>query len=515
MARVEIRKNGVCLGDVNVADDGLAIGGGKVDDVRLADVPTGERIRVLSVDGRVEIESAIGGPRTLLAGEFVALGPYEIGAESGVATPPRVPTRVLSFDPASRKLTTRERVLEIREGGSAREWSIPDGRAIAGKDASCDLVLGDAYVSARHLAIDAFADRVEFRDLGSRNGTTQGGARVTGGEWAAGRTLTVGRTTLTLRSRESGETLAAGDRRVPGLVGDDAAIRELGELVHRVAPLDVTVLVRGETGTGKELVARAVHELSRRAAGPFVALNCATVPRDLFESELFGHVRGAFSGAVRDRRGMFALAHGGTLFLDEIGELPLDVQARLLRVLDDRRVRPVGGETPVACDVRVVAATHRDLERFVREGRFREDLWYRLNMVPLTLPPLRERLSDLDALAAHLMAREAAAQGRAAPTLLPETLEALRRHDWPGNVRELAAVLARAIILAGEGPVEPGHVMLSPLRRDAAIAMTLEEVEREAVRAALAEAPSRDAAAKRLGIAPSTLYEKIKKYELK
>ncbi|MCL4235401.1 MAG: sigma 54-interacting transcriptional regulator [Deltaproteobacteria bacterium] len=498
MARVEIRKSGVSLFDVKVSD-----------------VPTGERIRLFAVDGRVEIESAIAGARVLAPGECVALGPYEIGVEAGFAAPPRVPTRVLTFDPASRTLTTRERVVEIREGGRSREWDLPDGRAVVGKDAACDLVLDDAYVSARHLAIDAFADRVEFRDLGSRNGTTQGGARVTGGEWGDGRALVVGRTTLTLRSRERGEALAAGDRRVPGLVGDHATIRELGELVHRVAPLDVTVLVRGETGTGKELVARAVHELSRRAAGPFVALNCATVPRDLFESELFGHVRGAFSGAVRDRRGMFALAHGGTLFLDEIGELPLDVQARLLRVLDDRRVRPVGGETPVACDVRVVAATHRDLERFVREGRFREDLWYRLNMVPLMMPPLRERLSDLDALTTHLVAREAAAQGRAAPTLRPETLDALRRHDWPGNVRELAAVLARAIILAGDGPVEPGHVALSPLRRDAAVAMTLEEVERETIRAALVEAPSRDAAAKRLGIAPSTLYEKIKKYELK
>ncbi len=514
MARVEIRKNGVCLADVKIPDDGLAIGGGAGDEVRLVDVPVGARVRVLAFEGRVEIESGEVGARTLLPGESVALGPYEIGVEASAVLPPRVPTRVLTFDPASRRLTTRERTIEIRENSRTREWPLPDGRAVVGKDAACDLVLDDAYVSARHLAVDATADRVEFRDLGSRNGTTLDGARVTGGEWASDRALVIGRTTLTLRSREQGETVAAGDRRVPGLVGDHAAIRELGELVHRVAPLDITTLVRGETGTGKELVARAVHALSRRAAGPFVALNCATVPRDLFESELFGHVRGAFSGAVRDRRGMFALAHGGTLFLDEIGELPLDVQARLLRVLDDRRVRPVGGETPVACDVRVVAATHRDLERFVRDGRFREDLWYRLNMVPLTLPTLRERLSDLDALAAHLVAREAAAQGRAAPRITAAAMTLLRRHDWPGNVRELAAVLARAIILAGEGPIDADHVMLSPMRRES-VALTLEDAEREAIRTALAESPSRDAAAKRLGIAPSTLYEKIKKYELK
>jgi len=233
------------------------------------------------------------------------------------------------------------------------------------------------------------------------------------------------------------------------LVGDSAPMREMLALVDRLAATDVPVLVRGETGTGKEGVARRLHAASARAKGPFVAVDCGAIAPTLIESELFGHTRGAFTGADRDRPGHFVSADGGTLMLDEVGELPLDLQPKLLRVLQDGRVRPVGGDADRAVDVRLVAATNRDLERACEEGRFRQDLYYRLAVVEVVIPPLRDRKDDLPALVEHLVARVAAESGRRPPTVAPAALERLAEHAWPGNVRELENALRRAVALAG------------------------------------------------------------------
>jgi DNA-binding NtrC family response regulator len=238
------------------------------------------------------------------------------------------------------------------------------------------------------------------------------------------------------------------------LVGTSPALMEVFKAVGRVGPTPATVLVTGESGTGKELVARALHRVSPRAAGPFVAVNCAAIPEDLLESELFGHERGAFTGAVARKAGRFERASGGTLFLDEIGDMSLVLQAKILRALQEREIERLGGEERISLDVRVVAATHRDLAALIAQGDFREDLFYRLAVVRLHLPPLRERPGDLRPLALHYAARFARAYGRALRAVSEGALERLEAHAWPGNVRELRNVVERAVLLA------PGDVLL-------------------------------------------------------
>jgi two-component system, NtrC family, response regulator HydG len=232
-----------------------------------------------------------------------------------------------------------------------------------------------------------------------------------------------------------------------GVLGSSPRIRELFQLLEMVAPSEATVLLLGETGTGKELVAHAIHRNSPRAAGPFVVVNCATLPETLLESELFGHERGSFTGATVRKEGRFLVANHGTVFLDEIGELTLPIQAKILRVLQAREFEPVGSNRTQKVDVRIITATNRDLEKMVREGRFRDDLFYRLNVFPLVLPPLRERLEDLPVLADFFLKRYAEKNRRGGITLSPEALQAFRRYSWPGNIRELENVIERGVIV--------------------------------------------------------------------
>jgi DNA-binding NtrC family response regulator len=299
------------------------------------------------------------------------------------------------------------------------------------------------------------------------------------------------------------------------IVTGDAALREVLALVDRVAPTDVPVLVAGESGTGKELVARRIHARSARAAGPFVAVNAAALPESLAESELFGHERGAFTGADRARAGRFEEAHGGTLFLDEIGELAPALQAKLLRVLEDGRVRRLGSERDVAVDVRLVAATNRDLSHEVETGGFRRDLYFRLAVVPVALPPLRERPGDVALLARHFAARLAARHRVPAPEITPEALEALSARDWPGNVRELRNALERAVVVRGGLAIRAEDVR--PAAASAAPALTLDEDTRAreaALEALRLSGGNRDAAARKLGISVRTLYYRLRRWGL-
>jgi transcriptional regulator with PAS, ATPase and Fis domain len=252
------------------------------------------------------------------------------------------------------------------------------------------------------------------------------------------------------------KTLGMGaEEETPGafgpLVGKSAQIRRVFELTGKLAGSDATVLITGESGTGKELVARTIHTLSPRAAGPFVPINCAALPEELLESELFGHVRGAFTGAINARQGRFQLAHGGTLFLDEVGEMSPKLQVKLLRVLQEREFEPVGSDKPVRVDVRVVAATNRDLHIAVKERRFREDLFYRLNVLPIHLPPLRERVGDIPLLVAHFVRLHSDKKGQAVEKIETEALARFERYKWPGNVRELENLMERLVILNEDG----------------------------------------------------------------
>jgi transcriptional regulator with GAF, ATPase, and Fis domain len=328
-----------------------------------------------------------------------------------------------------------------------------DGAAEIGTDPACRLVLADPAVSRRHVRVTVSGSGagLTVKDLGSKNGTFLGGARIALADVPLGAVLTLGHSQVAIQSRWYVREVVPSVARVFGeLSGESLAMREIFAILERVAPTDVTVLVEGESGTGKELVARSIHKASSRASKPYVVFDCGAVPGDLAESELFGHKKGAFSGAVSDRAGAFQRADGGTICLDELGELPLDLQPKLLRVLETGDLRPVEDDTPRKVDVRVVASTNRDLASEVRRGRFRSDLLYRLEVVKIRIPPLRHRPEDVPALVARLL------EGRLPPgdVIDGENLAKLVAYSWPGNVRELRNTLARAVTLARR-PDEP------------------------------------------------------------
>ncbi len=327
----------------------------------------------------------------------------------------------------------------------------------------------------------------------------------------------------TLLERRPTAQLASA--RIPGgMVGRSPAMRMVFEAIRLVAPTDATVLVLGETGTGKELVARSVHALSTRADGPFVPVNCAALPETLLESELFGHVKGSFTGAVRDNPGLFRAAHGGTIFLDEIGDINPAMQHRLLRVLQERELKPVGAVRSVDVDVRVIAATHRNLKEDVETGRFREDLFYRLNVFRIELPPLRDHRADIPLLVEHALGRLGErSSGTLRPVCSPYAMRMLQSHDWPGNVRELFAALESACIRSGGQRIEVQHLPAEvrtatgePGRTTGSLryrSTADDDAERASILAALEQAGGvRSRAAELLGMGRTTLWRKLKQY---
>ena len=321
------------------------------------------------------------------------------------------------------------------------------------------------------------------------------------------------------------ETRAIGE-----IIGRSPPMRQVSEQVAVVAPTNATVLILGESGTGKELVAREIHKASPRRDGPMVRVNCAAVPRDLFESEFFGHVKGAFTGALRDRVGRFELAHGGTLFLDEVSEIPIELQSKLLRAIQEGEYERVGGNKTLKTDVRLVAATNRNLVEEVRKGKFREDLYYRLNVFPISLAPLRERKSDIAPLTAHFLERACKEFNKPLGLISGEALAALKAYDWPGNVRELQNVVERSVITARDGPIffelpsVPDTTPASKRSNDSVVVQVrteeeLREMERANVLATLNKTRwkvyGRGGAAELLGIKPGTLAARMKKLGLR
>jgi formate hydrogenlyase transcriptional activator len=301
-----------------------------------------------------------------------------------------------------------------------------------------------------------------------------------------------------------------------GIIGDSPALQSALRQAELVAPTDSTVIIQGETGTGKELIADAIHHLSPRRHHNFIKINCAAIPPTLFESELFGHERGAFTGAINQRVGRLELAHKGTLFLDEIGDLPLELQPKLLRVLQDQGFERLGSSRTIKADVRVIAATHRDLSQMVQEGRFRSDLYYRLNIIPIIAPPLRERREDVILLARYFARKYAHRLNKRINDFPPETIEALACYDWPGNVRELQNVIERAVVLSVDGVPRPAIPELKrSIRASSSLSKTLEEVEREHILSVLKETNwvigGQEGAARRLGINRTTLTFRMRK----
>ncbi|MEM9195073.1 MAG: sigma 54-interacting transcriptional regulator [Myxococcota bacterium] len=339
------------------------------------------------------------------------------------------------------------------EGPEPANFESSTDRCAIGSHPSNDLVLQDPTVSRFHAEVVIEAGGPRVRDLGSRNGTRIDGVRVGEGWLRNGSLLRTGRSVLRFDLGQKRNKLQVSPREEFGtMVGPSVAMRTVFAQLEKAAPTDVTVLLEGETGTGKEEAAASIHQASRRTHGPLVVIDCGAIPPNLLESELFGHEAGAFTGAHKRRVGAFEEAHGGTLFLDEIGELPLEMQPSLLRVLERREVRRLGSNEFVPVDIRVVAATNRDLRREVSAGRFREDLYYRLAVVRIVLPPLRSRPEDLRALVERILEGRALAPEVLARLTSPEFMAALRKGAWPGNVRELRNYLERSAIFDQPAP---------------------------------------------------------------
>ena len=360
--------------------------------------------------------------------------------------PSKPDTRVVETGLESRLALPGVKLVVIEGPDRGMELTARRGIVKIGTASDNDLALSDTSVSRQHVELRLRADDVTVRDLGSTNGTTVDGVRVVEAVLSPASHLRIGDTSIRATPFEEPVVIPLSSRTsFGGLIGASAAMREVFAVLERVSGTEATVLVEGETGTGKELVAEGIHDHSSRAEGPFVPLDCGAVTASLMESELFGHVRGAFTGAVGDRQGVFEAAHGGTLFLDELGELPLELQPKLLRALEKREIRRVGDTRTRKVDVRVVAATNRDLVAEVNRGAFREDLYFRLAVVHVKLPPLRARRGDIPMLVELFI--EQLLPGSPPPSA--ELVQALARKAWPGNVRELRNAVERALALIG------------------------------------------------------------------
>jgi len=526
MWRLEISKGNELLCRLRLPAEGLRCGPTPECDAQLPDLET-EWVKVEPSRREVWITLPGREPRIVPENETFTLGCYALRAtrqeaadRDGRAAAGLSPTKVLRYNPQSETLTDSRYFLCLLAGPDAEnEVELTGETVVIGASAECDLTLNDEYVSGRHARVRWTPKGWTVADLKSRNGLTLDGLPVKEAVWRPDAKLQLGKTTIMLKRVSRAQPIPAIETtQYAGLVGRSEVMRRIFGLIQQVADTDATVLIQGPTGSGKELVARALHHGGSRAAGPFVPVNCGAIARDLVAGELFGNVRGAFTGAMTNRPGMFEMADRGTIFLDEISELPLDLQPNLLRILEEREVRRVGGKWGIPIDVRVVAATHRELRREVREGRFREDLYFRLEMITITLPPLCERPEDLPLLVEHLLSLEAVRLRQPAPNVTQAGMEALLRHPWPGNVRELRNVLARAMLLA-EGRRSLKAQDLFPEKPVEAVArergvQTMDAAKREALLTALRKTDSRREAAELLGISPSNLYYRMKKHGL-
>jgi len=416
--------------------------------------------------------------------------------------------------------------LVVISGTDLQEAFAIEGKEVTiGSQGDNHCVLNDPTVSRHHAIIEESGKGYVLRDLGSTNGTYLNGILIKEAYLEYGSIIDLGNTRLQfVPLEERVEIPPSEEHYFGGVFGRSVEMRRIFTMLKKISPSDITVTIEGETGTGKELVARGIHSHSQRAKGPFVVIDCGAISRSLIESELFGHEKGAFTGATQARRGAFEIANGGTIFIDEIGELGLEMQPKLLRVLEQREVRRVGGNEVFQVDVRVIAATNKDLVTEVQKGRFREDLFYRISAVRIHLPPLRERGEDIPLLA-QKFTRELSEpyRGGGDVTVSAEALEILRHNHWPGNVRELKNVITRAMAMGSDKVLRlrdfiiplssEGKPQVSSL--DSLVGKTLEEIEKAAIMKTLrAHSGNKSASARVLGIAYSTLFEKIKKYGL-
>ncbi len=524
---------------LTMAEDRVVLGRGERCDVVIPDPEVSRQHVALHLeDGRCHLQD-LSGKGTLVAGQKmtdglvqdgadIALGQWraifrQAGAGNDADTTELGPRTELLAKAEATDSPDLPAQVRLRSGPQETTHKLQTESFTAGKDAGNDLVLNQRFVSGRHLKVTRHHNRFLVSDQRSTNGTWLGNVRLFEAEVPFFTTLRVGEGELIIEPATQG-TATKSTTGTYGLIGTDVSVRNLIELIDRVAPSTAAVAVFGESGTGKELVARAIHSQSNRASAPFIPVNCAAISKELIESELFGHEKGAFTGAINARKGAFEEADGGTIFLDEIGELPFDLQAKLLRALESGEIKRVGAPRPITVDVRVVAATNRELLAMSREGKFREDLYYRLCVVPLNLPPLRSRPGDVKLLADHFLKMHAPRGQRV--LLTPAAMKALESHAWPGNIRELRNVIHRALLLRKAQNIDVGDLAFDS-RSDQQAAhiggeldcipgMTLEgqleRAERMIIESALKRFSTRDQVARELNIARSTLFKRLKEW---
>jgi two-component system response regulator HydG len=486
----------------------------------------GERVRIEDLSGKGTLvggasvrEGFIGDGADIALGQWRAVYREHSGSSADEPTDVgAVRTELQPRDPLARRWHGAQ--LRVRRGAAEMVHRLVGEVISVGTDPGNDLILDDPFVSGRHVKIVRREGMFQIIDHSSTNGTWLGGVRLYDAEVPIGTVLRVGDAEIFLEPAQRKNAAS-----FHGMIGADPSMRQLADLIERVAPSSAAIAILGESGTGKELVARAIHDRSARAEKAFIPVNCAAISKDLIESELFGHEKGAFTGAALARTGAFEEADGGTLFLDEIGELPLELQAKLLRALESGEVKRVGASRPGHVDVRVVAATNCDLLQAVSEGRFREDLYYRLCVIPLHLPPLRSRKTDIVALAEHFI-RAFAPRGQLVK-MTPAAVDRLRAHHWPGNVRELRNVMHRALLLRRGAMIDAADISFDQeMNAETGIALpgippglTLEEMlarlERQIIESALRHHHNnREKVARELGIARSTLFKRLKDWGL-
>jgi DNA-binding NtrC family response regulator/pSer/pThr/pTyr-binding forkhead associated (FHA) protein len=539
-------RGGVEVLRVGLEQRRLVLGRSGLSDIVIPDPKVSRQHVALHFDGtRCTLED-LSGHGTVVAGKPMAVGELldgvdlELGQwraiyrqhggggfESPTSTSSRTEVQARATQ-AGRRVPFQVR---LRHGPNESSCDLLPDSFTVGQSEENEVMIQDRFISGRHLQVTRCENRFRVRDLNSTNGTflisTHGtfmgdGFRLIDAEVPMNTVLLMGETELIFEPVPE-DPLAPPSH---GIIGNDPAVRKLLELIGRVAPSTAGVLIMGESGTGKELVARALHSGSPRASQPFVTVNCAALSPALIESELFGHEKGAFTGAEAKRKGAFEEAHGGTLFLDEVGELPLELQAKLLRVLENGEIKHVGASRPFHVDVRVVAATNRNLWAEVRQGRFRQDVYYRLSVMPLHLPPLRERRGDIRMLAEHFVRIHTPRDQEVKFT--SAALLKLQHHTWPGNIRELRSVVRRAMLLRANSKIEPGvidfgqeheHAMADAagvpfeLPEGLTLEQTLEQVERRVIENTLRRHDfHRDRTAKALGLSRSALFKRLKQW---
>ncbi len=439
------------------------------------------------------------------------------------------PTRIISYKPDDNELVVERALLRL-EGSKNKIYPVTKSIISIGKSKSNDIVITDEFASNFHAKIENRGGEFFIKDMGSTNGIILNGQKVLETSLPHNSLIEIGKTILKFYTEnESRKVSPIKEIEFEGIISKSDKLREIFALIEKIANSDSTVLIQGETGTGKELLARAIYKRSARNSKPFVTINCGAISKDLIESELFGHEKGAFTSAHQQRKGAFEHANNGTIFLDEIAEMPLELQPKLLRVLENREIKRVGGNDLIDIDVRIIAATNKNLASEVKAGRFREDLFYRLMIIPLVIPSLRERPEDISVLAEHFLNEEIAKGKTKVKNISPKAFTVLKKEKWPGNVRELKNLISRTILECDCITIEPKHLSFAPQAfgeptafdynlsefKDAKTVKTLRDVEKDKILFELKKHKwNKQATAKTLGISKSTLHEKIKKYGL-